>query len=262
MNARFIGIASEQLRLTWRDNWLAFRLSPEFCANNEALLRPIAVTPREVLCEAGQAPSHVYFPIDCGTVQLLELKTGASTEISMTGCESLVNLELLFGASHSMWSTVVLNTGSVLRLPLKAVRDEFDSNAVFRAAVFASLQFRLFQTGQMAVCYQQHSIEQEICRWLLTAHDHIGGDVIHVTHQAIGAQMGLRREAVTVAALGLQNQHLIGNVRGSISIIDRGGLERRACECYHNIARERNRLRLKPAHSVPGPDQFRDALTA
>jgi CRP-like cAMP-binding protein len=134
-----------------------------------------------------------------------------------------------------------------VKLPLREVREEFAANAEFRAAAMSGLHYRMLQLSHIATCYQHHSIEQKLCRWLLTVQDHAGGDVIHLTHQAIASQLGLRREAVSVATRALQDQQLIKNVRGNITVMDRIGLEVCSCECYRSIERERSRLRpIKP----------------
>jgi CRP-like cAMP-binding protein len=229
-------------------NWLVERLSAEFRRRNSAHLQPFEVSAKEVLCESGKLPDLAFFPVDCVTVQLAELKTGESTAISVIGREGMVNLELLFGAPTTMWSTVVVNHGSVLRIPMKLLQAEFETNGQLRVAVLACLQYRLFQTSQLAACYQQHSIEQQICRWLMTVRDHVMSDVIHVTHQVIAAQLGIRREAVSVSALALQEQRLIANARGNITILDADRLEHHACECYASIRQERDRMR--PSLSV------------
>jgi CRP-like cAMP-binding protein len=227
----------------WRANWLADRLSQEFCTRHAAHLHPVVLAEKEALSEIGTSPAYLYFPISCGIVQLSELESGASTAVSITGWDGVVNLESLFGATNALWTNIVVNRGTVVKLPLREVREEFSVNAEFRATAMRGLHYRMIQLSQIATCYQHHSIEQKLCRWLLTVQDHAGGDVIQLTHQTIASQLGLRREAVSVAARALQEQQLIRNARGNITVMDRIGLELCSCECYHSLRRERGRLR-------------------
>jgi CRP-like cAMP-binding protein len=186
----------------------------------------------QVLHEAGSSLAHAYFPITAVLSLLNVTQDGASTEIAAVGNEGVVGVSLFLGGVPACSRAIVQSAGHGLRLKAQAVRAEFERDVHVRQVLLRYTQALMTQIGQTAVCNRHHSIDQQLCRCLLLNMDRLGGNEIVMTHELIASTLGVRREGVTEMALKLQAAGLIRYARGRITVLDRLGLERRACECY------------------------------
>lgn len=199
----------------------------------------------QVLHESGELPRHAYFPTTAILSLLNVTQDGASTEIAVVGNEGMAGVSLFMGGASACSRAVVQSAGFGLRLKAQAMRAEFECDAQVMQVMLRYTQALMTQMGQMAVCNRHHSIDQQLCRCLLFNLDRLGGDEIVMTHELIAGTLGVRREGVTETALKLQAAGLIRYARGRITVLDRGGLERRACECYGVVRKAYDRLRTE-----------------
>ena len=195
-----------------------------------------------VLHESGRTLDHVYFPTTAIVSLLNVTQDGASTEIAVVGNEGVVGIALFMGGESTCSRAVVRSAGFGFRLKARPMRDEFERSGAVMRLLLRYTQALMTQMAQMAVCNRHHSIAQQLCRCLLIHLDRLGGDEIVMTHEAIASMLGVRREGVTETALKLQAAGLIRYARGHITVLDRSGLEQRACECYGVISNEYRRL--------------------
>jgi len=196
----------------------------------------------KVLYEPGVAMSHVYFPTTAIVSLLYVMENGASAEIAVVGHEGLVGISLFMGGGSTPSRAVVQSAGRGFRLSAQLVKDEFDRAGPVLHLLLRYTQALITQMAQTAVCNRHHSLDQQLCRWLLLSLDRLDGHDLVMTQSLIANMLGVRREGVTEAALALQKVGLIRYSRGRISVLDRDGLERRTCECYAVVKREYDRL--------------------
>jgi CRP-like cAMP-binding protein len=197
----------------------------------------------QVLYEAGAALTHVYFPITSIVSLLYVMEDGASAEIAVVGNEGLVGVSIFMGGGESTPSrAVVQSAGHSLRLKAQLMNDEFERGGPVRHLLLRYTQALITQMSQTAVCNRHHTIDQQLCRWLLLRLDRLRNNELAMTQELIANMLGVRREGVTEAANKLQQAGLISYVRGCITVLDRPGLERRTCECYAVVKREYDRL--------------------
>jgi CRP-like cAMP-binding protein len=196
----------------------------------------------EVIYESGERPSYMYLPLNCIISLLYTMENGASAEIGMVGNEGVVGIALFMGGETMPSRAVVQSAGSALRMPARSLQEEFRRGGAFQIALLRYTQALITQMSQTAVCNRLHSIDQQLCRWLLLSHDRLRSNVLVMTQELIANMLGVRREGVTVAAGQLQAAGLIRYARGRITIVDRAGLEARVCECYAVVKRETDRL--------------------
>jgi CRP-like cAMP-binding protein len=192
--------------------------------------------------EAGGRQSHVYFPIDCIVSLLYVMKDGASAEIAIVGNEGLVGISLFMGGETTPSRAVVQSGGRAYRLRAKMLKSEFQFGGPLQHLLLRYTQALITQMAQTAVCNRHHSIEQQLCRWLLLSVDRLPTNVLTMTQELIANMLGVRREGVTASAGKLQEAGLIHYSRGRITILDRPKLERRVCECYMVVKKEFDRL--------------------
>ena len=195
----------------------------------------------QVLYESGSTLSHVYFPITAIVSLLYVMEDGASAEIAVVGNEGIVGIALFMGGESTPSRAVVQSAGQGLRLKAHAIKDEF-SRAPVLHLLLRYTQALFTQMAQTAVCNRHHSLDQQLCRWLLLSLDRLHGSELTMTQELIANMLGVRREGVTEAALKLQKAGLIRYARGRISVLDRPGLEKRSCECYAVVKKEYDRL--------------------
>ena len=195
----------------------------------------------QVLHESGGVQSHVYFPTTCLVSLLYQLEDGASAEIAIVGNEGLVGISLFMGGGSTTSRAVVQSAGEAYRLPSAMLQEEFKLGPVLHLFLRYT-QALITQMTQTAVCNRHHSLDQQLCRWLLLSLDRLPGNELAMTQELIANMLGVRREGVTEAALKLQRSDLIRYARGHITVIDRPGLERRSCECYAVVKKEYDRL--------------------
>lgn len=196
----------------------------------------------QVLYESGSTLSHVYFPITAIVSLLYVMENGASAEIAVVGHEGIVGISLFMGGNSTPSRAVVQSAGQGFRLKAQAMKDEFNRAGPVLHLLLRYTQALITQMAQTAVCNRHHSLDQQLCRWLLLSLDRLQGSELVMTQELIANMLGVRREGVTEGALKLQQAGLIRYARGRISVLDRQGLEQRTCECYAVVKKEYDRL--------------------
>jgi CRP-like cAMP-binding protein len=207
-----------------------------------AALEAVEMPLGEVLYEPGVALNYVYFPITSIVSLLYVMENGASAEIAVVGNEGIVGVSLFMGGESTPSRAVVQSAGSGCRLKAQIMKDEFNRAGPVLHLLLRYTQALITQMSQTAVCNRHHSLDQQLCRWLLLSLDRLEGDELVMTQELIANMLGVRREGVTEGALGLQKQGLIKYARGHITVLNRPGLEKRTCECYAVVKREYDRL--------------------
>jgi CRP-like cAMP-binding protein len=196
----------------------------------------------EVLYESGVTLSHVYFPTTAIVSLLYVMEDGASAEIAVVGNEGIVGISLFMGGESTPSRAVVQSAGQGFRLKAQVLKEEFNRAGPVLHLLLRYTQALITQMAQTAVCNRHHSLDQQLCRWLLLSLDRLQGDELVMTQELIANMLGVRREGVTEAALKLQSAGLIRYARGRITVLDRAGLEQRTCECYAVVKKEYDRL--------------------
>jgi len=205
-------------------------------------LEPVQMPLGEVLYESGVALNYVYFPITSIVSLLYVMENGASAEIAVVGSEGIVGVSLFMGGESTPSRAVVQSAGWGCRLKAQLMKNEFHRSGPVLHLLLRYTQALITQMSQTAVCNRHHSLDQQLCRWLLLSLDRLEGDELVMTQELIANMLGVRREGVTEGALKLQKLGLIRYVRGHITVLDRPGLERRTCECYAVVKKEYDRL--------------------
>ena len=195
-----------------------------------------------VLYESGKTLSHVYFPTTAIVSLLYVMENGSSAEIAVVGNEGLVGVSLFMGGGSTPSRAVVQSAGEGFRLTSKIMKDEFNRAGPVLHLLLRYTQALITQMSQTAVCNRHHSLDQQLCRWLLLSLDHLQGNELAMTQELIANMLGVRREGVTEGAIKLQEAGLIKYSRGRISVLNRAGLEKRSCECYAVVKKEYDRL--------------------
>ena len=195
-----------------------------------------------VLYESGSELSHVYFPADSIVSLLYVMENGASAEIAVVGHEGLVGIALFMGGGSTPSRAIVQSAGQGWRLPAAKIKEEFERSHAVMHLLLRYTQALITQMSQTAVCNRHHTLDQQLCRWLLLSLDRLSGTELVMTQELISNMLGVRREGVTEAALKLQQAGLIRYARGRINVLDRPALEKRTCECYAVVKREYDRL--------------------
>jgi CRP-like cAMP-binding protein len=206
------------------------------------LLEPVEMPLGRVLYESGLTLTHVYFPIDSIVSLLYVMEDGASAEIAVVGNEGVVGVSLFMGGESTPSRAVVQSAGRGFRLEADALKKEFNRAGPVLHLLLRYTQALITQMAQTAVCNRHHSLDQQLCRWLLLSLDRLQGSELRMTQELIANMLGVRREGVTEAALKLQTAGLIRYTRGHIKVLDRPGLEQRTCECYAVVKKEYDRL--------------------
>lgn len=195
-----------------------------------------------VMYEPGIALEYAYFPITSIVSLLYVMENGASAEIAVVGNEGMVGVSLFMGGESTPSRAVVQSAGFGYRLKSKLMKDEFNMAGPVLHLLLRYTQALITQMAQTAVCNRHHSLDQQLCRWLLLSLDRLQGAELVMTQELIANMLGVRREGVTEGALKLQKAGLIQYARGHITVLDRSGLEKRTCECYAVVKREYDRL--------------------
>lgn len=221
-------------------------LAEFLCAEDCAWMNQLEATTLPfgmVLYGSGHCPEHVYFPTTA-IVSLSSLTEGGGTaEVAAVGKDGLVGVSAVMGGGSANWGAVTQIAGLGFRVPAQVLKAEFDVGGLVMHVTLRYLQTLMAQMAQSAVCYRHHSIEHQVCRWLLHAVDRLPGNEVMMTQELIAKALGVRREGVTESALKLQRAGVIDYVRGRITVRDRHSLERCACECYGVVTRQRVNLR-------------------
>ena len=206
------------------------------------LLEPVDLSLGEVLYESGIALRHVYFPTTAIISLLYVMENGASAEIAVVGNEGIVGISLFMGGESTSSRAVVQSAGQGFRLKAQLMKQEFNRAGPVLHLLLRYTQALITQMSQTAVCNRHHSLDQQLCRWLLLSLDRLEGNQLVMTEELIANMLGVRREGVTEGALKLQHAGLIQYARGHITVLDRAGLEKRSCECYGVVKKEYDRL--------------------
>jgi CRP-like cAMP-binding protein len=206
------------------------------------LLKLVPMELGKVLYESGDTLRYVFFPADCIVSLLYVLQDGASAEISVVGNEGLIGIALFMGGETTPSRAIVQSAGSAYRLPGQILKDEFHRDADMQLTLLRYTQALITQMAQTAVCNRHHSVDQQLCRWLLLSLDRLTTNQLTMTQELIANMLGVRREGVTEAAGKLQKLGVIQYNRGKITVLDRPKLEELCCECYMVVKKETDRL--------------------
>ena len=225
-----------------RQNHLLAALPAAEWARWQLHLEAVHMPLGKALYESGAKLGHVYFPTTSIVSLLYVMENGASTEIAVVGNEGLVGVSLFMGGESTTSRAVVQSAGHGFRLRSSVMMEEFNRAGPVMHLLLRYTQALITQMAQTAVCNRHHSLDQQLCRWLLLSHDRLNSDELVMTQELIANMLGVRREGVTEAAGNLQKDGLIRYRRGRITVLDRQGLERRACECYAVVRAEYERL--------------------
>lgn len=240
------------------DNLLLAALSGLTLAHLRPYLKLVHLAPGKVLDEPNNRMQHVYFPTDA-TVSLLHvLENGASAEISMVGKEGMLGVLVVMGGDCTPSRAVTQSAGEAFSLPRPVLKEEFTHGGDLMAVMLRYTQSLITQMAQIAACNRHHTVDQQMCRWLLASLDRRPGNHLQITQEMIANMLGVRREAVNEAAGKLQKRGVIAYKRGEIDVLDREKLESLCCECYAVVKEETHRL-LEVA--APGPWQPQDTPT-
>ncbi|MDP1558187.1 MAG: Crp/Fnr family transcriptional regulator [Nitrosomonas sp.] len=196
----------------------------------------------KALYESGNELRYAYFPTTCIVSLLYVMENGASAEIAVVGNEGIIGIALFMGGETMPNRAVVQSAGHAYRLRGSLVKQEISRNGPLLPLLLRYTQALITQMAQTAVCNRHHSVDQQLCRWLLLSLDRLDGNELIMTQELIADMLGVRREGVTEAAGKLQQLGLIHYSRGHITVLDRPGLETRSCECYRVVKKEFDRL--------------------
>jgi CRP-like cAMP-binding protein len=195
-----------------------------------------------VLYESGDVLHHVFFPTNCIVSLLYVLANGASAEISVVGNEGMIGIALFMGGETTPSRAVVQSAGFAYRLPGELLKDEFHRSSDVQLLLLRYTQALITQMAQTAVCNRHHSVDQQLCRWLLLSLDRLATNELVMTQELIANMLGVRREGVSDAAAKLEKFDIIRYARGHITVLDRPKLEDLCCECYAVVKKETDRL--------------------
>jgi CRP-like cAMP-binding protein len=196
----------------------------------------------DVLYESGATLRYVYFPTTCIVSLLYVMEDGASAEIAVVGNEGILGISLFMGGNTTPSRAIVQSAGHAFRLKADLLKHEFERYGPTMHLLLRYTQALITQMAQTAVCNRHHSVDQQLCRWLLLSLDRLASNELSMTQELIANMLGVRREGVTEAAGNLQDAGLIRYHRGRITVVDRPGLKARCCECYQVVKTEFDRL--------------------
>jgi CRP-like cAMP-binding protein len=214
-------------------------------AEREHLSKDLELVPLmlgEILYESGETMSHAYFPTD-GIISLLYvMQSGESAEIAIVGNEGMIGIALFMGGESTMSRAIVQNAGHAYRMKAQVLKDEFHTGGALSRSLLMFTSALITQMVQTAACNRHHSIDQQLCRWMLLSLDRLPSSRISMTEKLIGNMLGIDRGKVSEATNALGDAGLVHYDNGEITVLDRPGVERRTCECYGVVKRESDRL--------------------
>ena len=225
-----------------KQNYLLASLSAAELKRLSPHLEPIEMPLGHVIYESGRVLDYVYFPTTCIISLLYVMEDGSSAEIAIVGHEGLVGISLFMGGETTPSSAVVQTAGRAYRLESRLLKEEFNRCGLMQQLLLRYTQALITQMFQTAACNRHHSVEQQLCRWLLLTLDRMPTSVLIMTQELVASMLGVRREGITEAAGKLRHAGFISYRRGQIAVLDRSGLETRACECYAVVKKELSRL--------------------
>jgi len=223
-------------------NHLLAALSPEERDRLFPHLRLVTMPLGKVLYESGDVQRYVYFPTDSIVSLLYVMESGASAEVSVVGNEGVIGIALFMGGETTPSRAIVQSAGHAYRLIGQRLKDEFHRSGGMQLLLLRYTQALITQMAQTAVCNRHHSVDQQLCRWLLLSLDRLSSNELIMTQDLIANMLGVRREGVTEAAGKLQKLGVIRYSRGRITVLDRPQLEQLSCECYGVVKKETDRL--------------------
>ncbi|MDQ2938686.1 MAG: Crp/Fnr family transcriptional regulator [Acidobacteriota bacterium] len=223
-------------------NRLLAALSPDEFARLLPQMQGVSLSLGEVIYESGEQMEYVYFPTTAIISLLYIMENGATAEIGVVGNDGLVGIALFMGGDTTPNRGVVQSAGGAFKMKARVLKEEFVLAGRFHNLLLRYTQALITQISQTAVCNRLHSVDQQLCRWLLLSHDRLPSDRLIMTHDLIANMLGVRREGITHAAKRLQESGYISYVRGDMTILDRKGLESNVCECYQVVRNEYDRL--------------------
>jgi CRP-like cAMP-binding protein len=239
-----------------RDNHILAALPADECDRLFPHLSHVAMPLGQVLYESGETLRHIYFPTDCIVSLLYVMADGASAEIAVVGNEGVVGVSLFMGGETTPSRAIVQSAGSAYRLDGRRLKLEFRRHGQMLHLLLRYTQSLITQMAQTAVCNRHHSVNQQLCRWLLLSLDRLQSNELKMTQELIANMLGVRREGVTAAAGELQKAAVIRYSRGKITVLDRVKLEQLSCECYSVVKKESDRL-LNGAYDLKGAQDTR-----
>jgi CRP-like cAMP-binding protein len=225
-----------------RQNWLLAALADAEWDRFEQHLQPATLPLGAVLYDPGSTPTHVFFPTTAIVSLLYVMEDGASAEIAVVGNEGLVGISLFMGGHSTSSQAVVQAAGQGFRLDAGIMLQEFNRSGAVMHLLLRYTQALITQMAQTSVCNRHHSLDQQLCRWLLLTLDRLRSNELVMTQDLLSNILGVRRASISDAAGRLQKDGLIRYERGRITVLDRPGLERRSCECYAVVKKEYDRL--------------------
>lgn len=196
----------------------------------------------QVLYESGDPLARAFFPTTAIVSLLYIMESGSTAEIGVVGNDGILGVSLFMGGETTPNRAIIQSAGNAFAIKSADLKEEFTRGGVFQKLMLRYTQALMTQISQTAVCNRLHPIDQQLCRWLLLSHDRLNSDKLVMTHDLISNMLGVRREGITLAAQKLAVKKLIKNVRGTITVLDRQGLEEAVCECYKVVNDEYNRL--------------------
>jgi CRP-like cAMP-binding protein len=233
-----------------KDNLLLAAMPPAEYDGLVGALERVQMPLGQAVYESGEAQGYVYFPTTSIVSLLFVLADGGSAEIAVTGRDGLVGISLFMGGETTPSRAVVQSAGEGYRLRASVLKREFERGGALQQLLLRYTQALITQMAQTAVCNRHHSVDQQLCRWLLLSIDRLPGNELVMTQELIANMLGVRREGVTEAAGKLQADGLIRYSRGKITVLDRQRLEKRVCECYAVVKKEYDRLLPPPVGAV------------
>jgi len=225
-----------------RENHVLDALPPEEAARLFPQLKLVKLPLGASIYESGDVQRFIYFPTNAIISLLYVLKDGASAEIAVVGNDGVIGVSLFMGGETTPSRAVVQSGGFAYKLTSSALKDEFERHGHMLQVLLRYTQSLITQMAQTAVCNRHHSVDQQLCRWLLLSLDRLPGPSLSMTQELIANMLGVRREGVTTAAGKLQRLGVIRYSRGRITVIDRPKLEELSCECYAAVKKETDRL--------------------
>lgn len=223
-------------------NYLLAALPTDEFVRVKSKLELVSLKLGEVIYESGDKLLYIHFPTTAIISLLYIMENGSTAEIGVIGNDGVCGYALFLGGDSMANRAITQSAGEAYIMKAKDVKDEFALNGMFQKMLLRYTQAMMTQISQTAVCNRLHSVEEQLCRWLLLSHDRLNSDTLVMTHDLISNMLGVRREGVTLASKKLQQKKLITNVRGTMVVIDREGLEAAVCECYKVVNDEYNRL--------------------
>lgn len=225
-----------------RANHLLAGITDEEMARLLSNLQPVSLPLGKVIYESDEKLDYIYFPTTAIISLLYIMENGATAEIGVVGNDGLIGIAIFMGGDTTPNRAVVQSAGRAFKMKAQVMKNEFTRGGRFHNLCLRYTQALITQISQTAVCNRLHSVDQQLCRWLLLSHDRLPSDRLIMTHDLIANMLGVRREGITHAAKRLQNAGYISYVRGDMTILDRKGLETDVCECYQVVRAEYNRL--------------------